>query len=104
MVMGTLKSATIWTNAGSFSMPSSMVTNTTLSVSGTRENTVGSAALSVSGLTAGGGGAAANGFRPRYCCLIRSASTVVVLTVVAWAPGGGTQARDARVLGGCSPA
>ena len=36
MVIGTRKSRTIWMNRGSFSMPSSIVTKTTLSVSGTR--------------------------------------------------------------------
>ena len=45
-------------------MPSSIVTNTTFSVIGTYENTVGSDALSVIGLTAGGAGAGANGLRP----------------------------------------
>ena len=65
MVIGTWRSRTIWMNLGSFSMPSSIVTKTTLSVSGTRENTVGSDGLSVTGLTAGGGGGGANGFRPR---------------------------------------
>ena len=62
--MGTLRSFTISMNPGSFSRPSSIVTKTTLSVIGTCENTVGSDALSVIGLTAGGGGAGANGFRP----------------------------------------
>src|ERR1700684_928026 len=75
MGMGTWKYFTIWTNLGSFSLQSSIVTNTTLSVSGTCENTVGSVALSVIGLTAGGGGAGADGFRPRYRWLISSAST-----------------------------
>jgi hypothetical protein len=64
MVMRIWKSLTIWMNLGSFSMPSSIVTNTTLPVIGTCENTVGSDALSVIGLTAGGVGAGANGFRP----------------------------------------
>ena len=45
-------------------MPSSIVTNTTLSVIGTCENTLGWDALSVIGLTVGGAGAGANGFRP----------------------------------------
>ena len=62
--MGTRKSLTIWVNPDSFSRPSSIVMNTTLSVIGTDENTVGSDALSVIGLTAGGRGAGANGFRP----------------------------------------
>ena len=48
--MGIWKSFTIWMKLGSFSMPSSIVTNTTLWVSGTSENTFGSAALSVIGL------------------------------------------------------
>ena len=51
-------------NAGSFSMPSSIVTNTTFSVIGTSENTAGWDALSVIGLTDGGAGAGANGCRP----------------------------------------
>ncbi len=61
---GIWKSFTICMKWGSFSMPSSIVTNTTLSVIGTCENTVGSDALSVIGLTAGGVGAGANGRRP----------------------------------------
>ena len=62
--MGIWKSFTIWMNLGSFSMPSSIVTNTTLSVIGTCENTLGWDALSVIGLTVGSAGAGANGFRP----------------------------------------
>jgi hypothetical protein len=64
MVMGIWKSLTIWMNLGSFSRPSSIVTNTAWPVSGTCENTVGWDALSATGLTADGAGAGANGFRP----------------------------------------
>ena len=62
--MGIWKSFTICMNLGSFSIPSSIVTNTTLPVIGTCENTAGPDALSVIGLTAGGAGAGANGLRP----------------------------------------
>ncbi len=62
--MGIWKSFTIRMNLGSLTSPSSSVTNTTLSVIGTLENTVGSDARSVIGLTAGGAGAGANGFSP----------------------------------------
>ena len=64
MVIGTWKSFTIWMKLGSFSMPSSIVTNTTLSVIGTWENTVGSDRFRVTALTAGGAGAGANGRMP----------------------------------------
>src|SRR5450759_4415660 len=81
MVMGIWKSFTICIKLGSFSMPSSIVTNTTFSVIGTCENTVGSDALSVIGLTAGGAGAGANGPSPSERGLIRSASTPEVAGV-----------------------
>ncbi len=63
-MIGIWKSFTIWMKLGSFSMPSSMVTKTTLSVIGTREKTFGSAALRVTGLTDGGCGADRNGLSP----------------------------------------
>ena len=50
MVTGTWKPFTIWIKSGSLTSPSSSVTNTTLSVSGTRENTAGVDPLSVTGL------------------------------------------------------
>lgn len=78
---GIWKSRTIWMKAGSFSMPSSIVTNTTLSVTGTCENGLTSAALSVIGLTDGGGGAGAKGWRP-YRRWSSSASTVVPVAML----------------------
>src|SRR5579862_9465487 len=84
MVSGTWKSLAIWMNAGSFSMPSSMVTNTTLSLIGTFENTCGCAALNVIGFTAGGVGAGANGLSPLYRWLISSASTPLATELAVW--------------------
>src|ERR1700722_1656465 len=96
MVIGTWKSFTIWMNPGSFSSPSSMVMKTTLSVIGTLENTVGSDALSLIGLAAGGAGAGANGLRPAYRCLIRSSSTEVA--AVPGAPVGPVSGPGRRLL------